>query len=87
MKLKSYILIIVLIVVLVFILGVRYGQSIEKNNKIVDKLLSVTPTSSPIPTPTITYKEYKSKKYGVKISYPAFLEIKESATTGAILLK
>jgi len=86
MKLKSYLFIIVLIIVLAFILGVRYGQGIEKNNKAVDYLLSITPSPKPSPTPPMTYVNYKSKKYGIKFSYPSFLEIKESATTPAILI-
>jgi hypothetical protein len=87
MKLKSYIFIAILIVILVFILGVRYGQNIEKNNKIVNLILSITPSPKPSPTPTIIYTDYKSKKYGIKFTYPANLEIKEDATAPAILIK
>ncbi|PIU36964.1 hypothetical protein COT02_03265 [Candidatus Roizmanbacteria bacterium CG07_land_8_20_14_0_80_34_15] len=57
MKLKSYIFIIVLIIILTFILGVRYGQKVEKNDKIVEYILSITPyqTYTPYPlTPTKT---------------------------------
>lgn len=87
MKLKSYIFIIVLIIILTFILGVRYGQRIEKNNKVVDYLLKITPTK-PIPSPTpVKYIDYKSKKWGLKLTYPAGLEIKEEATSSTVLLK
>ena len=86
MKIKSYVFLVVLIVVLFFILGVRYGQKVEKNNKIVDYILKITPTL-PIPTPTpVKYVEYKSKKWGIKFTYPSGLEIKESTTNSAILI-
>lgn len=55
MKIKSYVFLIVLVVLLFFILGVRYGQSIEKNNKVVDYILKITPypTYTPYPLPSI----------------------------------
>jgi hypothetical protein len=41
---------------LIFILGIRYGQRVEKNNKVVDYILSITPypTYTPYPTPELT---------------------------------
>jgi len=57
MKLKSYIFIIVLIIILTFILGGRHGNKVKKNDKIVEYILSVTPypTYTPYPlTPTKT---------------------------------
>ena len=87
MKLKSYLFISFLIVVLFFILGVRYGQRVEKNNKVIDYLLSITPSPSPPPSPTISYKEYKSKRWGLKFTFPAGLEIKESTNTPEILFE
>lgn len=87
MKQKSLIFLVILILVLVFILGVRYGQRVEKTNKIVNYVLSITPTKVP-PTPTpISYKEYKSKKWGLKFSYPSNLEVKESTNTSEILFE
>lgn len=51
---KPVFLIFFLILILIFILGVRYGQSIERNNKIIDYILSITPypTYTPYPSPT-----------------------------------
>jgi len=87
MKLKSYLFISFLIVVLFFILGVRYGQKIEKNNKVINYLLSITPTPKP-PTPTpVKYRDYKSKRWGLKFTFPAGLDVKEDATAPAILFK
>lgn len=57
MKKTSYFFIFFLVFVLIFILGVRYGQKVEKNNKVVDYILSITPypTYTPYPlTPTKT---------------------------------
>jgi len=86
-KIKSYVFLFVITLILIFILGVRYGQKVEKNNKIVDYLLSITPTPKPpIPTP-IKYIHYKSKKWGIKFTYPAGLEVKEDATAPAILFR
>lgn len=79
MKLKPYLFLFFLLTILVFILGVRYGQRIEKNNKIVDYLLKVTPTKIP-PTPTpVKYLKYKN------ITYPAGLEVVVDTTSSAIL--
>ncbi len=87
MKKTSYFFIFFLIFVLIFILGVRYGQKVEKNNKIVDYVLSITPTPIP-PTPTpVKYLDYKSKKWGLKFTYPSNLEIKESSDAPSILFE
>ena len=53
MKIKSYVFLFVMISILIFILGVRYGQKVEKNNKAVDYLLSITPYPTYTPFPTI----------------------------------
>ncbi len=75
-----------MLLILIFILGVRYGQNVEKNNKVVNYLLSITPTPIP-PTPTpVKYVDYKSKKWGIKFTYPAGLEVREDATAPAILI-
>lgn len=91
MKLKSYLLLFVLIVILFFILGVRYGQKVEKTNKTINYILSITPrispTSPPTPTP-IKYATYESKLKKInKIIYPSGLKIKEDATTSAIFFE
>lgn len=51
MKIKSYIFLVILTIILFFILGVRYGQKVEKNNKIVDYILSITPYPTYTPYP------------------------------------
>lgn len=87
MKIKPYLFLFFLIILLTFILGVRYGQKVEKNNKVVDYILKLpTPTVPVTPTPP-KYIEYKSKKWGLKFIYPANLEIKEDATASAVLFQ
>ena len=87
MKQKPLIFLFILILVLTFILGFRSGQSVEKTNKVINYVLSITPTKIP-PTPTpVSYKEYKSKKWGLKFTYPANLEVKESSKTPEILFE
>ena len=84
---RPYFFLFVLVVVLAFILGIRYGQTVEKNNKVIDYLLSITPTKIPLTPTPVSYKEYKSKKWGLKFTYPANLEIKESTNTPEILFE
>ncbi|MGB9883597.1 MAG: hypothetical protein ACPLRN_03745 [Microgenomates group bacterium] len=84
---KPYLFLVFLIIILVFIIGVRYGQSVEKANKVIDYFLSITPTKPPTPTPTWTMTDYKSKKYQIKIVYPSFLKVEESTKEAQIILK
>lgn len=87
MKKGSYLFIYFLLLVFIFILGVRYGQRVEKNNKVVDYFLSITPTPKP-PTPTpVKYSEYKSKKWGLKFTYPENLKVKESTAASEIFFE
>lgn len=87
MKITSYIFLFFLFVVLIFILGVRYGQKVEKNNKVVDYILSITPTPKPPTSTPVKYTEFKSKKWGLKLTFPSNLEIKEDATAPAIIFE
>lgn len=84
MKRYPYLLMFVLLIILSFILGFRSGQNVEQKNKVVDYLLSITPTPRPSP---IKYSEYKSKRWNLKLTYPSGLDITESATAPAIILK
>ena len=88
-KPKTVTLIVVLLLILFFILRVRYGQKVEKANKVIDFLLSITPTKKPTPTPSPTpliLKEYKSQRWGLRFKYPKNFEIKESTNTPEILI-
>lgn len=85
MKKTPYVFLFLLTVVLVFVIGFRSGQRTEKTNKVIDYLLSITPSPSHSPTPPITYQEYKSKKWGLKFTFPDNLEVKESTNAPEIL--
>lgn len=89
MKLKSYLLLFFLITIITFILGVRYGQKVEQANKVINYLLSITPTPSPSPiTPTpIKYATTEGKIWRIKFIYPSFLKIREDPTRGAIFFE
>lgn len=51
---KPTFFILFLILMLTFILGFRYGQYVEKNNKVIDYILSITPYPTYTPYPTMT---------------------------------
>lgn len=89
MSKKPVIFLIFLFLILFFILGVRYGQKVEKANKTIDYIISltpkITPTQTPTPTP-IKIEEYKSKRWGLKFKYPTNLKIIESTNTAEIII-
>jgi hypothetical protein len=87
MKIKPYLFLFFLVVLLTFILGVRYGQKVEKNNKTIDYLLKLPAPTAPVTPTPVSYTEYKSKKWGLKFTYPANLKIKESTNTPEIFIK
>lgn len=84
MKSKSYLALFFLLLVLVFILGVRYGQKVEKTNKIINYVLSITPTAIPTPTP-IAYASSEGKIWKIKFIYPSNLKVKEDPTKSAVI--
>lgn len=89
MRQKSgpYILLTVLVVVLVFIVGVRYGQRVEKTNKSVSALLSIPPTK-PQPTQvSVTFKTYSGKACGAQFLYPSNLDLAKESSASVQLVK
>ncbi len=89
MKKGSYLFLSVLILVLIFIIGMRYGQRIERTNKMVDSLLRITPqqiTTTPIPfIDLISFTTYIHKGCGVKMLYPKKLSVLAESTQEAKL--
>ena len=86
MKLRPYMFLLILIILIIFILGVRYGQRVEKNNKVIEWYLTrmPTPTAPVIPTVIeIDYDTYKDKTCGVSFLYPKNLKT-ESSTASAV---
>ncbi len=67
-----------LLLILFFIVGVRYGQRVEKTNKNISALLSTTP--KPI---KYEYKKYKNELCNLEFSYPSTLKINKETTSSA----
>ena len=81
-KLGPYVFIAFLVIALFFILGVRYGQKVEKTNKTIDYLISLTPAKSPTPAP-IGFKPYINKVCGLSFLYPSTINLDKNATDTA----
>lgn len=82
MKLKksSIIFLSILFIVLVFTIGVRYGQRVEKTNKIINYVISLPPSPSPQPTQKpLEFKTYSNKICGIQFIYPKSFDIKDSS--------
>lgn len=86
-KKGPYILLGILTMVIVFLVGTRYGQRVEQTNKTIDVLLSITPTQSPTPivVPTITYTTFIHKNCVLSLLYPSSLDHVKESSHGAIL--
>lgn len=89
MKSAPYLFLFSLALILVFILGVRYGQRVEKTNKAIDYVLKLTPTRSPVtPTPTpIQYATSEGRIWRIKFIYPSFLKLREDASHSAVIFE
>lgn len=70
-KIIPYLFITFLLIVLVFILGVRYGQRVEKTNKTITYLISLTPSPQPTAGPLVSPEFIKqvNKECGVQFLY------------------
>lgn len=80
LKKGPYLLIFILVIILIFILGVRYGQQVEMTNKKINFYLSLAPTKPPQPTPpTLGFKTYSNKICGIEFTYPSFYRVEESS--------
>lgn len=83
MKMKPYIFLAVLFVVLFFILGIRYGQKVEQANKTINYYLSLPPTKPIEPTRSLEYKTYVHKTCGIAFLYPLWLTKEKETTVSA----
>jgi hypothetical protein len=86
MKSKPYLVLFLLLLILVFILGIRYGQKVEKTNKVINYVLSITPTAPISPTP-LKYATSESKIWKIKFTYPSFLKVKEDASKSSVIFE
>ncbi|OGK23894.1 hypothetical protein A3A46_01005 [Candidatus Roizmanbacteria bacterium RIFCSPLOWO2_01_FULL_37_13] len=90
MKLKkgSIIFLSILFVILIFIVGVRYGQRVEKTNKITDYIISILPSPTLQPTPTekpLEFKTYKHTGCKIQFLYPSNFKISIESSDSARL--
>lgn len=88
MKLKktSIIFLLVLFIILIFIVGVRYGQRVEKANKIINYLISLPPSPTLQPTQIpLGFKTYAQKQCGLQFLYPHSFKKDQDSSTSAIL--
>ncbi len=73
-----------LTIVLVFIVGVRYGQHVADTNKQINYLLTVTPAKA-MPKPSIEYKSFTHAGCNFSFLYPSNLEVSKQTTQSAVL--
>ena len=71
-------LLLILFLVLVFVVGIRYGQKVEQANKTIHYLVSLTPSPIPKEPTPLVFKPYTSKECDVTFLYPNSLTVKES---------
>ena len=86
-KSLPYIFLAFLFAVLLFILGVRYGQRVEQVNKTVSYLISIPPSPTTAPTSTpLAFSDYTHQ--GCKISFllPNSLEKISDSSSSAVFL-
>lgn len=91
MRRGPIIFVLVLVLLLVFIGGVRYGQRVEKVNKTVSYLISLTPPTqppTPLPTPlSVKYKIFSHKPCSVSFLYPSYMKITKESSQAAALVQ
>ncbi len=85
-KALPYIFLLILLIVIIFIIGVKYGKTVEHVNKNVDFLLSITPTKVITPSPVSTkYLTYSNEACGIEFLYPSSLVLGGESSKSAIL--
>ena len=86
-KKGPFILISLLVIAMIFILGMQYGKQVEKTDKVIEYILSITPSQTPMPTDAdpIIYKTYLQKDCAVSFVYPSNLLITKEASEESIL--
>ncbi|OGK62863.1 hypothetical protein A2334_01705 [Candidatus Roizmanbacteria bacterium RIFOXYB2_FULL_38_10] len=85
-KFTPYLFLGLLAVILFFILGVRYGQKVEKTNKVITALISIPPTATVAPTqPPLTFLTYVSKGCGISFTYPNYFKVERESSKSATL--
>lgn len=85
---KPFIFLFILLIIFFFIIGVRYGQRVEKANKIIDYALSLPPSPTLQPTQVpLEFKTLTIKQCSLQFVYPNFLNPEKETSTSAVLIK
>ena len=76
-----------LLLIVIFIIGVKYGRQVAEVDKTIKFLISITPTKAitPSPQPSISYLSYSNEDCGVEFLYPSDLSITYESSTGGQL--
>ena len=86
-KTIPYIFLSLLILLLIFIGGVKYGQRVERTNKVISYLLSITPSPRPdTPTPVSSKPAPLNtiESCGISFVYPGTIKVEQNSR-GAIV--
>lgn len=87
-ELLPYIVLLIVLIVIVFLLGVKHGKGVELINQKIQCLSMIKPTPiPPTPTivPTINYQTYKNDQCKAYFIYPSNLELEEESSKSAKL--
>jgi len=84
-KSLPYIFLAILFAILLFILGVRYGQRVEQVNKTISYLISIPPSPPVAPTlPPLGFSTYTHTVCGVSFLIPNLIEKTRESSTSAL---
>lgn len=88
-KVIPYIFLGVLILILIFVGGVQYGKVVEKQNKAISFVLSITPTQKPMPVSEkmVSLSPYVNKSCGIQFLYPSNVEKTKESTSSALFMQ
>jgi hypothetical protein len=86
MKKAPVILLVLLLMICVFVGGIRYGQKVANTDAVVSYIKThLKPSPTPSPLPLTGFKTYKNNGCGVQFLYPDSLVVKKDASDEAIL--
>lgn len=82
-----YLFLAFLFAVLLFILGIRYGQRVELANKTIRYLISIPPTPTLQPTiASLSFSEYKHPGCAISFLLPNTLDKTKESSTSAVFI-
>lgn len=87
-KVIPYLFLGILLLILAFLGGTKYGKDLERTNKVIDILISITPPVTIEPTQQVErgFKKYENNTCGISFAYPSDLSIEEESSSSARFL-